>query len=595
MTDSTSLSSRDQHSFGYDDEHFLLDGKSFQIISGEIHYPRVPRDYWQDRLRKIRSLGCNAVCIYSFWDLHEPEPGVFNFDGNLDVASFIEMSEEEGLWVLFRPGPYICADWDFGGLPSWLLTFADMKVRTLDPQFLKASERYFHELGRRLSHLQITRRGPIIMVQVENEYGEFGRDNGYLQTIESMIRDSGFDTTLFTCNEYYPGIGAAGTLPDAVSAVNFGEVTDPEEAFALFEKEHGKRGPLMTSEYWAGWFDHWGEPRKTSNAKVCAERLDWMLSHGISVNMYVAHGGTTFGFMAGANFETKYRPIASTYDFNAPLDEAGRPKEKFSLIRNVISKYRSLKLPPLPEQLPMIEIPTFALDESASLDSLLRNPVLSDKPLCMEALGQSYGFVLYRTTLSQKSASSGRLEIKDLHDYAILMQKGKILGTIDRRLNQTSLEITLDNYSSLDILVENMGRICYGSRISDDKKGITERVTLQGEELTGWEMFRLPMTDLSPLVFGHKQVNVPTFFRGQFELDSLGDTFLDMRGWGKGCAWVNGNNLGRYWHIGPQQSLFVPAPWLKKGENEVIILDLEDRPAERSLKSWKDQIWANEN
>ena len=308
-----------RHTFDYDLEHFLLDGKPFQIISGEIHYPRVPREYWRDRLRKMRSLGVNAVCIYTFWDLHEPEPGVFNFDGNLDVASFIEMSREEGLWVLLRPGPYICADWDFGGLPPWLLAYPDMKVRTSDPRFLKASEKYLQELGRRLSHLQVTRGGPIIMVQVENEYGEFGRDNDYLQTIELMIRNAGFDTMLFTCNEYYLGIGAAGTLPDALSAINFGDVTDPEKAFALFEKEYGKRGPLMTSEYWAGGFDHWGEPHKISSAMICAQRLDWMLSHGVSVNLFLAHGGTTFGFMAGANFENKVQTYRTHLRFRRAL------------------------------------------------------------------------------------------------------------------------------------------------------------------------------------------------------------------------------------------------------------------------------------
>lgn len=432
------------------------------------------------------------------------------------------------------------------------------------------------------------------MVQVENEYGEFGRDGDYLQKVESMFRDANFDTMLFTCNEYYPGIGKAGTLPDAVAAANFGDVTDPEQAFALFEKEYGKSGPLITSEYWIGGFDHWGEPHKISSAKVGAERLDWMLSHGISVNVFLPHGGTTFGFMGGANFETKYRPIATTYDRDSPFDEAGRPTEKFFAIREVITKYRNSDLPPLPEPLRLIEIPAFPLDEVANLDSLLKNPMTFDRPRCMEALGQSYGFVLYRTRLDSKTSASVRLEIKDLHDYALVMQDGKILGTIDRRLNQTGLNVRLSDSTPLDILVENMGRICYGQRISEDRKGITEGVNLNGREITGWEIFCLPMTDLSPLVFERNTPSAPSFLRGHFKLDSVGDTFLDMREWGKGSVWVNGNNLGRYWHIGPQQSLFVPSSWLKKGENEVIVLDLECRSATRFLKGSVEQFWGNE-
>ncbi len=575
------------HSFGYKGDHFLLDGEPFLLISGEMHYPRVPRPYWRDRMRKMRALGLNTLCTYVFWNLHEPELGKFDFTGNLDVAAYLRMAQEEGLWVMLRPGPYICTEWDFGGLPSWLLSTPDLKVRTTDPRFLKAAAKYLRQVGEQLAPLQITRGGPIIMVQVENEYGSFGHDHDYMNAIRKIIRDAGFEVTLYTADG--PDNLEGGTLPDLPAGVNFGQ-GDPAAEFAKFARF--RQGvPRMCTEYWDGWFDHWGEEHHTTSPEGAAQGLDWMLSRGISASLYMVHGGSSWGFMSGANFDGTYQPDISSYDYDAPLDEAGHPTRKFFLMREVIKKYlpTGAQLPELPAPLPMIEIPPFELREAAALPGLLGKPVLSERPKTMEDLGQQYGFVLYRERLAKRVKA--RLEIKGVRDYAVVLQGARRLGVLDRRLKQESLDVELEGGEPLDVLVENMGRVNFGPRLVDDRKGIVGQVTLAGSELSGWENYPLPMTDLSGLHFSKSNLKGPAFLRGQFELSSLGDTFLDMRGWGKGNVWLNGHNLGRYWKIGPQQCLFVPSLWLRKGINQVIVLDL-DPTDHRTLRGIKDPIWS---
>jgi beta-galactosidase len=566
---------RAAHTFGWRGEHFLLDGRPFQIISGDMHYARVPREYWRDRMRKMRAMGLNTLTTYVFWNLHEPRPGQFDFTGNLDISAYVRMAQEEGLWVILRPGPYVCSEWEFGGFPAWLLSTPDMKVRSSDPRFLKAAASYMREVGRQLAPLQITRGGPIIMVQVENEYGSFGSDKGYLDAVRQMIRDAGFDVTLFT-SDGEPNKLAEGTLPDVLAVINFGATDSPEKKFAVFDRF--RQGvPRMCGEFWVGWFDAWGEKHHAVPAQKAAEGLDWMLARGISVNLYMFHGGTTFGFMNGANKYDAYLSDITSYDYDSPLDEAGRPTAKFFALRDVIKKYlpAGAALPELPAPLPMIEIPRLELKESASLFSALGRPVRSVRPEPMEALGQGYGFILYRKRLGR--AAKGALEVTgEVRDYALVSQGGRVLGALDRRLKQDSLDVGLSSSAPLDILVENMGRVNFGPNMVTDRKGITDKVTLGGEELTGWEIYRVPLADLSGLRFSAEPKSGPAFYRGAFQLASVGDTYLDMRGWGKGYVWVNGHNLGRYWRIGPQQSLFVPAGWLKNGRNEVVVLDLEE-------------------
>ena len=577
-----------EHRFGWKGTQFLLDGKPFQIISGDMHYARVPRPYWRDRMRKMKAMGLNTLTTYVFWNLHEPTPGKFDFTGNLDIAAYIRTAQEEGLWVIVRPGPYVCSEWDFGGLPAWLLSTPDMKVRSSDPRFIKAAENYMKQVGLQLAPLQITRGGPVIMVQVENEYGSFGSDKAYLGAVRQMIVSAGFDVTLFTSDGDTSKL-TDGTLPDVLSVINFGSGDSPEKKFAVFDKFR-QDVPKMCGEYWVGWFDAWGEKHHTAPQQKVVDGLDWMLSHGISVNLYMVHGGSSFGFMSGANKYQAYQPIISSYDYDSPLDEAGRPTEKFFAIRDVIKKYlpKGAVLPDMPAPLPMIEIPRFELKETASAFSGLGKPVHSERPQSMEALGENYGFILYRKSLAREL--QGTLEITEARDYAVVYQGDKNLGTLDRRLKQSSLKVDIKGTAPLDILVENMGRVNFGTNMVTDRKGISEKVVLNGEELKGWETYPLPMSDLSGLKFSAENVNGPAFHRGGFKLSALGDTYLDMRGWGKGYVWVNGHNLGRYWSIGPQQSLFVPSGWLKKGNNEVVVLDLENG-RERSIAGGKDLVF----
>lgn len=576
------------HTFGWQGEHFLLDGKPFQIIAGDMHYARVPRQYWRDRMRKMRAMGLNTLTTYVFWNLHEPEPGRFDFSANLDIAAYVRMAQEEGLWVILRPGPYICSEWEFGGFPAWLLKTPDMKVRSADPRFLRAAENYMKQVGRQLAPLQITRGGPVIMVQVENEYGSFGSDKLYLNAVRQMIRDAGFDVTLFT-SDGDPAKLAAGTLSDLLAVINFGARDSAEKKFAVLD-QFRRNAPRMCGEFWVGWFDSWGERHHTVAAKKAAEELDWMLQRGISVSLYMFHGGSTFAFMNGANKSDVYKPIISSYDYDSPLDEAGRPTEKFFALRDVIRKYlpAGANLPEMPAPRPVIEIPRFELKEAASFFSALGRAVTSERPQPMEALGQSYGLILYRKRLDH--AAKGTLAITELRDYALIYQGERRLGVLDRRLKQSSLEVELNDGAPLDILVENMGRVNFGPAMVTDRKGITEKVALGGEELTGWEIYSLPLTDLSRLKFSLGPRTGPAFYRGAFKLASIGDTYLDMRGWGKGFVWVNGHNLGRYWRIGPQQSLFVPAGWLKKGRNEIIVLDLEAGRS-RSIQGIKELVF----
>lgn len=581
------------HTFGWKGEQFLLDGKPFVIRSGEMHYPRVPRSYWRDRMRKMRAMGLNTLCTYVFWNLHEPKPGKFDFKGNLDLAAFVKMAQEEGLWVIVRPGPYICTEWEWGGFPAWLFATPDMKVRSTDARFLEAADRYIKRVGKEVAPLQITQGGPIILTQVENEYGSFGKDKVYLNAIRKSLADAGFEVTYYTSDGPGQGMLAGGTLPDVLSVINFG-AGNPAPEFVEFAKF--RQGvPRMCGEFWIGWFDHWGEQHHTTSPESAANGVDWMLSQGISFNLYMFHGGTSFGWMNGANYGNGYEPDISSYDYDSPLDEAGRPVAKFHALQEAIKKHLPAgeTLPELPAALPVVEVPRFTLTESAGLlDSLdrLSRPVKAEKPLGMEALGQDYGFVLYRA----KPGTSGAtvLDVKEVRDYAVVMNGNRLLGTLDRRHKQHTLDVTLNSDAPLDILVENMGRINFGGQLVTDRKGLLQPVTLSGQELSGWVIYPLPLANLSGLAFDSAPKSGPAFYRGAFTLNALGDTFLDLRGWGKGVVWVNGHNLGRYWRIGPQQTLFVPATWLKKGRNEVIVLDMEEaKGGDRSLQGLKDPVY----
>lgn len=581
------------HQFEAADNGFLLDGRQFVIRSGSMHYPRVPRPYWRDRMRRLRALGLNTLCTYVFWNLHEPQPGVFDFTGQNDLAAYLRTAQEEGLWVLLRPGPYVCTEWDFGGFPSWLLRPPGMRVRTSDPTFLRAAGRYLRAVGAEVAHLEAARGGPILMVQVENEYGSFGHDLNYLGAIRDLIRDAGFQAPLYTSNGPGSKMLSGGSLPGLTSVINFGDNDDPAQAFAELAQVR-PQGPRMCGEYWVGWFDHWGEHHHTTPPGDSARGLDWMLGQGISSNLYMAHGGTSFGFMAGANFGRAYEPDTTSYDYDAPIDEAGRLTPKFHTLRAVIAKHLAPgeRLPAPPSPLLAITIPEIPITQHAPLFQLLRHPRRSLRPLPMEALAQSYGLVLYRTVM--ETGAQALLQPRKLRDYARVYINGRDAGALIRGENKRSLPVQLNRGDQLDILVENMGRINFGPRLQDNLQGITERVLLGASEITDWQMYSLPLDDLSPLRFASEPASAPSFHRAHFHLDAPGDTFLDFRAWDKGCVWVNGHNLGRYWSRGPQQTLFLPGCWLRHGANEIVVFAWSAPPAPR-LAGLPAPVWLTAN
>jgi beta-galactosidase len=572
------------HTFGYSDTAFVLDGKPFQMISGEMHYPRIPREAWRARMKMAKAMGLNTVGTYVFWNLHEPQKGKFDFSGNNDVAEFVKIAKEEGLWVILRPSPYVCAEWEFGGYPYWLQNEKGLVVRSKEAQYLKEYETYIKEIGKQLAPLQINHGGNILMVQIENEYGSYGSDKEYLDINRKLFIEAGFDGLLYTCDP--AGDVAKGHLPGLLPAAN--GIDDPAKVKKLIRDNHDGKGPFYIAEWYPAWFDWWGTPHHTVPAEKYTSKLDGVLAAGISINMYMFHGGTTRGFMNGANYKdgTPYEPQISSYDYDAPLDEAGNATPKFMAFRSVIEKHlpKSVHLPAVPAAKPTIQIPEFTLRQSASILANLPAPKVNASPLTFEDLNQDYGFVLYRTTL--KDAKSGLLKLKELRDYAVVMINGKTVGALDRRLKQDSLDITLPKGTvTLDILVENMGRINFGKYLLQNKKGITEKVLLDGKELSGWKMYSLPFASISGIKYQPaKTVTTPVIKKGTFNLTTVADTYLDMRKWGKGLVWVNGHNLGKYWSIGPQQTLYLPAEWLKKGANQVVVLELL-KPEQSKLSS----------
>ena len=566
-------SSPAQHKLSVGDGKFLLDGKPFQIISGEMHYPRIPREYWRVRLRMARAMGLNTISTYVFWNLHQTKPGVYDFSGQLDVAEFVREAQEEGLFVILRPGPYVCAEWDLGGLPAWLLADSQIVLRSDDPKFMHPAELWIKRLGQELAPLQATRGGPILAVQVENEYGSFGSDKVYLQHVYDLITGAGFgESLLYTADgpEQLP----KGTLPGVPAVVNFGPGETREAFTALAKFRPGQ--PLMAGEYWAGWFDHWGGKHAATYTTEQLRDLKWMLAQGYSVNLYMFHGGSTRGFMNGANFRETYEPQTSSYDYDAALDESGRPTKKYFAFRQVLALANPRLTPPdVPEVAPTIAISSLAMNETAGLWDNLGTPIVADAPTSMESLGQSYGYIVYRAHLA--GAVTGELRMAGIHDYAKVFVNGKEQGTLDTRMGQTSLIIHADAADNrLDILVENGGRVNFSKHLRDQRKGIEGAITLARKELKGWWMYPLPMSDLSAVKFGPGPTpEGPQYRRGSFVLAKPGDTFLDMRQFDKGVVWVNGHLLGRFWKIGPQQTLYVPAPWLKEGSNELVVFQLE--------------------
>ncbi|WP_047498271.1 beta-galactosidase family protein [Terriglobus sp. TAA 43] len=578
------------HTFTVSGRDFLMDGKPYQVISGEMHYPRIPREYWRDRLQKAKAMGLNTITTYAFWNLHEPRPGVYDFSGQNDLAAFLRDAQAEGLNVILRPGPYVCAEWELGGYPSWLLKDRTLTLRSTNPAYHAAVQRWFQRLATEVKPLLLKNGGPIIAVQVENEYGAFGDDLNYLRQVKDDMLHAGLgDGLMFTSNQ--ASDLAKGSLPDLPATVNFGS-GNAEASTAMLEKFR-PNGPRMVGEYWAGWFDKWGEEHHETDGRKEAQEFQWMLEHGYSVSMYMFHGGSSFGWMNGADSHTgkDYHPDTTSYDYDAPLDESGSPRYKYALLQQAIATATHTKPMPVPKASERRVFPIAAAKESASLWDNLPASVHSETPLTFEDLDQNYGYVLYRSKLP--AHAGGTLTINGLHDYAVVYVDRKQVGILDRRLDQSTLTLpsNLREGSALDILVENTGRVNYSHAILTERTGITGTVLLGGAEVEGWEMFSFPMQDLSHLQFRSGPCTGPCFFRTAMSVDQPADTFLDTRGLHKGQLWLGSHNLGRFWSIGPQFTLYSPAPWLHSGMNTITWFDLKGDSRNEALTSVHDPVY----
>ena len=568
-----------KHIFSLGKQEFLLDGKPIQIISGEMHPARIPKAYWRHRIQMAKAMGCNTIAVYIFWNYLETKEGVFDFKTeNRNIAEFIRICQEEKMWVLFRPGPYVCAEWDFGGLPTYLLKIPDIKIRCMDPRYMKAVEKYVARLATEIKTLQCNYGGPIIMVQVENEYGSYGNDKEYMEALRKLWIKNGIKVPFYTADGPTAYMLEAGSLDGAAIGLDSG---GDDAAFAQATKKN-PNVPSFSSETYPGWLTHWGEKFAKPDTNDLKKEVDYLLRNKKSFNFYVIHGGTNFGFTAGANAfsATQYQPDLTSYDYDAPINEQGLPTPKYFMLRNMIKQYVDYPVPDLPAPIPTITIPEFEMKKAGSIWQHLPKPIVTPQPKTMEALGQNQGLVLYRTKL--RGHKSGKLTIWEPHDYALVFVDNKFIDTVKRDGGDWTVTIPKPEKEGtdpvLEILVEGMGHINF-AQFMIDRKGITDRVTLNGMTLMNWETFLLPMNASEV----RKAVAVPhstitdkqgQFFKGSFHLDAVGDTYLDMSRYSKGILYVNGHNLGRYWNIGPQQRLYCPAGWLKKGENEVIVFDL---------------------
>lgn len=573
--------------FAVSGDQFILDGQPFQVLAGEMHYPRIPRASWRDRLRKLKALGLNTLTTYVFWNAHESQPGKYDFSGNLDVAAYIRMAQEEGLLVNLRPGPYVCAEWDGGGLPAWLFPTPDITARSTDPRYFTPVKGWLKRLGQELAPLLIDNGGPIILTQIENEYGAYGHDQAYLQAQRQALRDAGFTGMLYTADQ--TDSFDKGSLPGVVGGINFGTKYVAENEFAQRAKVR-PQGPFFCTELWGGWFDSYGNLHETMPVAPLIASLKWMLEHRYSISFYMLQGGTSFGFTPGANWKAEgYTPDIASYDYDALLDEAGRPTPKYEAVQALFRAFLPAKaFAPMPAPEPAITLPRLRLSETAPLAALLGKPVMARTPQSLDALGQPHGLMLYRH--KAKTALKGEIAFGDVRDYALIYNENVLQTTLDRRQGETTAPIDIPAGGTLDLLVDTMGHCNYGEKIGKDQKGLIGQATLAGETIEDWAHFGLPLDDISSLPFGAAPVTGPAFHRATFELKSVGYTFLDMRGWGKGYVWVNGHNIGRYWAAGPQQAMFVPGDWLHVGRNEVIVLDLHS-DGERSLAGNTYQIW----
>lgn len=565
---------------------FLLDGEPFTILSGAIHYMRVHPSDWHHSLYNLKALGFNTVETYVPWNLHEPRPGEFDFTGGLDLAAFLDEAAALGLYAIVRPSPFICAEWEFGGMPAWLLKDRDMRPRSRDPKFLARVAEYYDALMPILVPRQITNGGNIIMMQVENEYGSYCEDKEYLRSIRDLMLDRGVNVPLCTSDGPWRGCLRAGTLidDDVLCTGNFGSRSKENfEALAAFHKEHGKKWPLMCMEFWDGWFNRYAENVIKRDPQDLADCVKEALELGGSVNLYMFHGGTNFGFMNGCSARhTHDLHQVTSYDYDAPLDEEGNPTEKYFVLQRMIHE-----LYPQIEQAEPLTKKAFSMEDIPATDHVglfnvlddLSEPIESQYPMCMEDMGQSYGYTLYTSVIERDREDEERIRVIDGRDRAQVFVNGvKVATQYQEHIGEDIKYALPQEHNRLDILTENMGRVNYGHKLLADtqRKGIRTGVCVDLHFITGWEARCLPLDDISGIDYSSGWTEgQPAFHRFEFDLEEPADTFIDTTGFGKGVAFVNGVNVGRYWEKGPIMTLYVPHGMLRSGKNELVMFETE--------------------
>ena len=604
------------------EDKFYLDEKPFQVISGAIHYFRVVPEYWRDRLEKLKNMGCNTVETYIPWNFHEPKKGEFLWDGQHDVCRFIEIAQETGLYVIIRPAPFICAEWEWGGLPAWLLAEPEMRPRCSYEPFLKHVREYYEVLLPKLVPYQIDHGGKIIMMQIENEYGYYGDDKAYLKWLAETMRSLGMSVPFVTSDGPWGAAFKTGQLEGALPTGNFG--SNCEKQFKVMEPQMPRKGPLMCMEFWAGWFDAWGNKIKMRSVLGMNKKdYEYTVKNGHNINIYMFHGGTNFGFMNGSNYYGKLTPDTTSYDYDAPLSEDGRMTKKYFAFREILKKYKDV-----PEVEFSTKIEPRAYGELRwsgcaglfeNLSILCDGAIQSVYPLSMEQAGQNTGYILYRTKLGDGESAKSVMFKKCADRVQVFADSKKVVTAFDTEICSEGHGVWPFNYkegkewkfpceagAQLDFLVENLGRVNFGHRLMDQRKGITDDVLVNGHSHFDWDIFTLPLDEKQIDALREKGewksagtgtgsvTENPAFFKFEFDADfedcTYTDTYLDFKGWGKGCIWVNGFNIGRFWDKGPQKTLYIPGPLLKHGRNEIIVFETEGKRRE-SIKLCDKMKW----
>lgn len=573
--------------FEIKNKEFYMNGKPFKIYSGAMHYFRIMPEYWEDRLTKLKLAGFNTVETYVCWNLHEPKPNEFCFDGMLDIVKFVKTAKKVGLYCIVRPGPYICAEWDFGGLPAWLLKDKNMQIRCNYPDYLAFVERFYKKLLPMLVPYLETNGGNIIAMQVENEYGSYGNDKKYLSFIENLMKECNIDVLYFTSDGNWKNMLSGGSLPHIYKVLNFG--SRAKTAFNCL-KDFENNGPNMCGEFWCGWFDHWGDKHHTRNASSVGKEIKDFLDIGANFNFYMFHGGTNFGFTAGANYSKTYEPTVTSYDYCALLNEWGDYTPAYHEVRRILCEHQGIEMEDLPDSPKLQTIGNVELTEFASLFDNLSNIAekhYSPVPESMEYFDQNFGLIYYESVIKGKYDIS-QLDIRDVHDFGYVYLDNK-LKKIIRRTDKVSgikgikslfskknsdkfLMSAINGERKIGVLVDAMGRVNYGDKMID-RKGIAD-IYIGAQRHMGYDIYTLPLDNLEKLKFDNSNRSLPLFLKGSFKADSKDDCFIHLNGFKKGYVWVNGFNLGRYWEIGPQKSLYLPGALLNE-DNEIIVLEME--------------------